>query len=152
MRKLFRQSPLWLLLILLGIGFLLRNSKGSNVNTPTNVATETSAETVVKSTDTPSIHEESKHKFPDYVLKTLDYIREHQQAPDGYVGGRIFQNREKQLPTKTTNGLRIKYQEWDVHPQRAGTNRGPERLVTGDDGSAWYTADHYRSFTFIGAP
>ncbi len=144
MRKLFRQSPLWLLLILLGIGFLLRNSKGSNVNTPSSVATETSAVTEVKSTEAPSIHEESKHKFPDYVLKTLDYILEHHQAPDGYVGGRIFQNREKHLPTKTTKGLRIKYQEWDVHPQRAGTNRGPERLVTGDDGSAWYTSDHYR--------
>ena len=90
--------------------------------------------------------------IPGYVLNTLEYIKIHQTAPDGYVGGRYFQNREKQLPLKTKHGTWIRYQEWDVHPQKPGTNRGPERLVTGSDGSAWYTNNHYRSFSLIGAP
>lgn len=90
--------------------------------------------------------------IPDYVLNTLNYIKTNQSAPEGYVGGRYFHNREKQLPLKTQGGEWIRYQEWDVHPQKSGTNRGPERLVTGSDGSAWYTNNHYRSFSLIGAP
>jgi len=36
-----------------------------------------------------------------------------------------------------------------VNPRMPGKNRGPERLVTGSDGSAYYTADHYKSFIKI---
>ncbi len=86
---------------------------------------------------------------PGYVIRTLDYIRNHQKAPDGYVGGRQFQNRERQLPDQTDQGEWIQYNEWDVKPLIKGKNRGPERLVTGSDGSAWYTQDHYRSFQKI---
>ena len=43
----------------------------------------------------------------------------------------------------------IAYQEWDVNPKVEGVNRGTERLVTGSDGSAYVTADHYRTFTKI---
>lgn len=56
-----------------------------------------------------------------------------------YQGGRTFGNREKKLPKGVT------YQEWDVHPLTKGS-RGGERLITGSDGSVWYTADHYGSF------
>lgn len=85
---------------------------------------------------------------PEYALKTLAYIEEHGEAPEGYVGGRTFQNREKKLP-KEQDGEKIKYQEWDVHPKVEGKNRGAERLVTGNDQSAYFTADHYRSFIKI---
>ncbi|WP_425552676.1 ribonuclease domain-containing protein [Kribbella alba] len=34
----------------------------------------------------------------------------------------------------------------DVNPKVKGVDRGSERLVTGSDGSAWYTTDHYQSF------
>lgn len=86
---------------------------------------------------------------PPYALDVLRYVRSNGTAPDGYVGGREFQNREKRLPAKTTGGDRIRYSEWDVHPKVKGQNRGPERLVTGSDRSAWYTADHYKTFLFI---
>lgn len=36
-----------------------------------------------------------------------------------------------------------------VNPYVKGQNRGTERIVTGDDGSVWYTNDHYRTFTKI---
>lgn len=83
------------------------------------------------------------------MLEVLSYVREHQRAPEGYVGGRTFENREKNLPEKSPANERIRYREWDVHPKIQGQNRGAERLVTGSDQSAWYTADHYRHFTKI---
>jgi guanyl-specific ribonuclease Sa len=51
------------------------------------------------------------------------------------------------LPKTDANGNPITYQEWDVNPYQRAVSRGPERLVTGSDGSAWYTADHYKTFT-----
>ena len=41
---------------------------------------------------------------------------------------------------------RFATQEWDVHPWVRGVNRGAERLITGSDGGAYFTADHYRTF------
>lgn len=85
-------------------------------------------------------------KVPPYVLQTLEHIERYQSAPEGYVGGRTFENREKRLPLASPTGIRIHYKEWDVHPRIRGKNRGPERLVTGSDRSAWFTADHYNTF------
>lgn len=70
----------------------------------------------------------------------------------GYVGGRHFGNFEKRLPQNDASGRRIHYREWDVNPLQPGVNRGPERLVTGSDGSAYYTRDHYLSFLTIRGP
>lgn len=40
-----------------------------------------------------------------------------------------------------------------LNPYVKGVDRGLERLVTGSDGSAYYTGDHYGSFLqFWGAP
>lgn len=90
-------------------------------------------------------------QIPKAARETLAYIRKHQSAPPGYVGGRRFGNYgrggEQKLPVQDAQGRTIQYQEWDIHPKIKGRNRGPERLVTGSDGRAWYTADHYFSFT-----
>ena len=53
------------------------------------------------------------------------------------------------LPEKDAKGKALKYREWDVNSLKKGVNRGPERLVTGSDGSAYYTDDHYKSFKKI---
>ena len=74
--------------------------------------------------------------FPERALKMLEYVDKHGDAPDGYEGGRTFGNFERRLPLNDAQGRRIKYREWDVNPLRSGVNRGPERLVTGSDGSA----------------
>ena len=84
--------------------------------------------------------------LPVHARETLAYIRQHGFAPPGYVGGRIFGNYEGQLPRYNARRKRIEYREWDVRPKAEGRNRGAERLVTGSDGRAWYTADHYRTF------
>ncbi len=96
-------------------------------------------------------HTVAPFQIPREAWETLLYVRLHRQPPPGHVGGRRFGNYgrggEQQLPVRTGRGSRIDYQEWDIHPRRPGRNRGAERLVTGSDGRAWYSADHYCSFT-----
>jgi ribonuclease T1 len=90
-----------------------------------------------------------KAKAPQYVLDVLEYVKQNNKAPRGFVGGRNFQNRENRLPKISNQGAKIKYQEWDVFEKEQGKNRGAERLITGSDKSAWYTKNHYKSFVRI---
>ena len=87
--------------------------------------------------------------IPQKVYDVLKYIRANNHAMPGYVGGRIFTNRERIVPTEDSSGNPIRYQEWDVNPKVQGQNRGTERILTGSDGRAWYTNDHYKSFEEI---
>ena len=82
------------------------------------------------------------------VLQTLEQIDQTGQPPAGTQGGQAFQNREGLLPSTDSAGNPIQYKEWDVNPKGPG-GPGTERLVTGSDGSAYYTPDHYRTFTRI---
>jgi guanyl-specific ribonuclease Sa len=95
----------------------------------------------------------SSARVPERVMRVLRQIDKTGQAPDGYEGGRTFlnlgRNGEESLPRRDSNGKPVSYHEWDVNPHISGHNRGAERLVTGSDGSAYYTADHYRTFTKI---
>lgn len=99
-----------------------------------------------------SAHSLSKNNgnrdVPQKVYKVLAYIRTNDRAPEGYQGGRKFGNYEKHLPLKDERGGAMKYREWDVNPKKKGKNRGAERLITSDK-HAWYTRDHYNSFTEI---
>lgn len=70
----------------------------------------------------------------------------------GTRGGITFRNSERRLPATDARGERITYREWDVNPKEPGRSRDAQRIVTGSDGSAWYTADHYRSFVKIRGP
>ncbi len=88
---------------------------------------------------------------PAKALKVLKYFDEHGEAMKDYEGGRTFGNFEKHLPAVDAKNRRIRYQEWDVNPHRQGVNRGAERLITGSDGSAWYTSDHYQTFIKVRA-
>ena len=88
-------------------------------------------------------------EVPQKVFEVLEYIKANNSAPQGYVGGRRFGNFEHNLADKDNTGQRINYQEWDVNPKVKGQNRGAERLITGSDGKAWFTFDHYRSFVEV---
>ncbi len=88
-------------------------------------------------------------RIPAKVYRVLEYIRQNNAPMDGYVGGRIFGNRERNLPAKDDNGRRMKYQEWDVNPKKHGKNRGTERIITASNGQAFYTNDHYATFIEI---
>lgn len=91
--------------------------------------------------------------LPTYVTKTLKHIDDTGHAPNGYVGGRRFNNDGRGggqvLPKTDANGRAVNYREWDVHPRQPGVNRGAERVVTGSDGSAYYTTNHYQTFTQV---
>ena len=91
-------------------------------------------------------HRQSRSDVPDYAVEAWRYVHEHGQSPEGFEGGRTFGNYEGHLPDRDDSGKRIRYQEWDVHPHEQRVNRGAERVVTGSDGSAWYTGDHYQTF------
>jgi guanyl-specific ribonuclease Sa len=90
---------------------------------------------------------------PQKVTSILKYIDETDQVPDGYEGGRTFLNLgrdgEQKLPSSDAKGSSIRYREWDVNRHVPGRNRGTERLITGSDGSAFYTSDHYRTFVRV---
>ncbi|MEQ1655848.1 MAG: ribonuclease domain-containing protein [Nitrospira sp.] len=78
-------------------------------------------------------------------LKAQDLLKrllERDGVPlPGYIGGRDFQNRERRLP-------RGRYREYDVNPKIRGRSRDAERLVIEQrTGKAYYTGDHYRTFT-----
>jgi ribonuclease T1 len=79
---------------------------------------------------------------PPKAKAVLEAIQKrHGEVLPGYVGGRWFQNRERRLPPG-------QYREYDVNPRVPGRNRGAERLVIEQaTGKAYYTDDHYRTFT-----
>ncbi|WP_338043821.1 ribonuclease domain-containing protein [Mycobacterium riyadhense] len=64
----------------------------------------------------------------------------------GTKGGSTFNNTEQLLPARDASGNPITYKEWDVNPKVPNQDRDLERIITGSDGSAWYTTDHYRTF------
>jgi ribonuclease T1 len=94
-----------------------------------------------------SVQSGTTNGVPAKAYDLLKYIRANGTAPDGYVGGRTFMNREKRLVITDATGRKIKYREWDVNPKKKGKNRGTERVITGSDESAYYTGDHYKTFT-----
>ena len=117
-------------------------------NTPVVSSNETTP-AVVPVSPAQTGNETRDTRMPQKVYDVLKYIRTHNQPMPGYVGGRIFSNREELLPREDNNGKPILYHEWDVNPKVEGQNRGTERIITGSDGRAWYTNDHYRSFRQI---
>jgi ribonuclease T1 len=59
--------------------------------------------------------------------------------------GAVFGNRERLLPARPAGF----YREYTV-PTPGADDRGPRRIVTGDDGGQlFYTADHYASFVRV---
>ena len=84
--------------------------------------------------------EKSGGAIPQKALDVYNYVVLHGRAPEGFVGGAVWQNRERILP-------RGRYCEFDVNPKQKGVNRGPQRVVVDfNTNRGWYTADHYRTF------
>jgi ribonuclease T1 len=137
--------------ILIGIiaGFLL-GKVVSKTNTSNGVKTSSSSKQTNNRTHQlqpePSGYAQS-NTIPEKAYKVWQHVKSHHEAMSGYVGGREFKNREQQLEKNRANGEKIKYQEWDVNPKIEHQNRGTERLITSDDERAWYTSNHYKTFT-----
>lgn len=82
---------------------------------------------------------------PQKATDTLIHVRKTGKPPQGYTGGRVFQNREGKLPQGG------KYREYDVDPTPPkGQSRNSERIVVDEtSGRTWYTDDHYSTFQEI---
>jgi hypothetical protein len=90
-------------------------------------------------------------RVPKAAIDVYDFAQAHDgAAQEGFVGGRAFadhgRSRGAVLPNQDKSGKAITYREYDVRPKQPGMNRGPERVVIGSDGSAYYTSDHYKHF------
>ena len=82
--------------------------------------------------------------IPQKAFEVYKYVLNYHAPPAGYVGGRVWQNREKILPRGGN------YHEFDVNAKVRGRNRGAERVIVDyDTGKGWYTGDHYRTFISI---
>ena len=82
-------------------------------------------------------------ELPKEARETLALIRAGGPFPYPQ-DGRTFQNREKLLPQRS----RGYYREYTVRTPGA-RDRGARRIVSGNGGEFYYTADHYRSFQRI---
>jgi guanyl-specific ribonuclease Sa len=89
----------------------------------------------------PSKAEQALEAYDEGVARA-GYKRGSTFANDGRAGSEI-------LPGADGAGNLVTYQEWDVDPLQKGVNRGSQRIVTGSDGSAYWTDDHYTTFTRI---
>ena len=84
------------------------------------------------------------------LKKLFKWVKKNggKKIPGTKKGGVDFKNREGNLPKTDANGNPVTYKEYDVNPApKAGQNRGAERMVIGSDGKAYYTDDHYKTFT-----
>lgn len=91
----------------------------------------------------------SNHKLPDYYItkseaKSLGWVPSKgnlcEVAPGKAIGGDIWTNRQKSLPTKSGR----RYFEADLN-YNCG-NRNADRVVFSNDGLVFVTHDHYRNF------
>ncbi|TAK83093.1 MAG: ribonuclease N [Betaproteobacteria bacterium] len=82
-------------------------------------------------------------ELPAEARATLEVIRAGGPFPYKQ-DGRVFANREGQLPPKK----RGYYKEYTVRTPGA-RDRGARRIVAGSGGEYYYTDEHYRSFRRI---
>ena len=92
---------------------------------------------------------DSDTKVPQKAKDALEKIDKDPEAYlEDYYGGVEFNNRPntKLGETEIPNENITIYTEYDINPYKYGKPRVLERIVTGLDGSAWYTPDHYKTW------
>jgi len=92
--------------------------------------------------------------IPETAEKVTDNaLNKNGATLKGWKGGGVWDNDGsaggEELPKTDADGNPITYKEYDVWPKVPGQGRGTERIVIGSDNSAYYTDDHYKTFTQI---
>ncbi len=82
-------------------------------------------------------------KLPPQAATTVGLVRSGGPFPYAQDGV-VFGNAERHLPTEP----RGFYHEYTV-PTPGATDRGARRMITGQNGTWYYTADHYESFVRV---
>jgi ribonuclease T1 len=95
--------------------------------------------------DTSGFQSTSLSALPPEAGETYELIQDGGPYPYPQ-DGTVFQNRERLLPL-CSSGY---YHEYTVETP-GSDDRGARRIVTGEGGEYFYTADHYESFVLIDA-
>lgn len=143
------QRVLWLL-ALLAVACLwwwAESSTSDSSDTPSSTQSSspssTGSTTGNPSSDSSNDRQADTDGLPPEVDETLELV--DQGGPFPYDrDGVTFENREGLLPDRQ----RGYYREYTV-PTPGEDDRGARRLVVGEAGEVYYTADHYQSFTQI---
>ena len=90
-------------------------------------------------------------QVPGNVKRRLQDIDQGTNPP-GCRSAKPYENLDGQLPRTDPTGKPIRYTENDVKPadmkQPPGRRFGTERIITGSDGSAYYSPQHYTGVGF----
>jgi len=89
------------------------------------------------------------YEAPRAAYITAIYIQRFGKAPASYEYGKVYYNRNRDLPEMTRTGEQIHYHESDVYPHLHWVNRGPRRLVISAQHKIYYTYDHYSHFVTL---
>lgn len=82
--------------------------------------------------------------LPPEAARTVDLIERGGPFPEPEHDGGVFGNREELLPDEDYGY----YREYTV-PTPGSPDRGARRIIAGDGGELYWTADHYASFARI---
>ena len=85
----------------------------------------------------------SRNNYPSDLGKTLDRIEAGERNPH-VNDGSVFRNDQGKLPQQSSGY----YREY-VHPTPGVNGAGVQRVITGSNGEAYYTPDHYETFTKV---
>ena len=88
-------------------------------------------------------------KLSRKVQEVVEQIRKKGVPFDNYSGNGKYKNSNNLLPDLDDVGKQIDYKEWDVDPKIKNQKRNAERIITGSDGSMYYTDEHYENFNKI---
>ncbi|MBY8858075.1 ribonuclease [Nocardia sp. CA2R105] len=136
-------------IVVIVIGLLVSHGHSSQSSSVGASTSSKAAAVQAKGTAAPATSHAAS--VPDHAYQTLTEIDAGRwpgsaNAP-GTKGGDQWMNRSGSLAKTDSSGKAISYQEWDVNPKKRGQTRDAERIITGSDGSAYYTGDHYKTFT-----
>jgi ribonuclease T1 len=133
-----RRTPLLLLVAVLALVLAACGGRSAgSTSTGSAVPEAGSLAPASATTDLPTM---TVGQLPPEGVETLTLIRDGGPFPYSKDGS-TFQNREGILP-KQPKGF---YQEYTVETP-GSDDRGARRIIGGDDGSRFYTDDHYASF------
>lgn len=94
--------------------------------------------------DTSGFRTDPLSQLPQEVTDTYKLIQSNGPFPYPEKDGTVFSNREGILPHCDGEY----YHEYTV-PTPGSPDRGARRIVTGEGGEYFYTADHYESFSVV---
>jgi RHS repeat-associated protein len=121
-------------------GGLLKAAAAGDVAIANNQLAKLAAQNPPSTSANPSV----RPAVPDNIGDTMDRIAQGGSNPHPRDGS-VFQNRDGYLPQQP-----LGYYNEYVHPPPPGVKPpGPMRVVTGQGGEAYYTPDHYKTFSVI---